>query len=170
MQTTSSLPSRRLLLAALGTVPLFTAQSVLARNVRESAPSRTPLEVWKDPSCGCCKDWVAHMEANGFFVTVHETGNSAMRAKLGLPVRLGSCHTALTAGYVIEGHVPASDVRALLRDKPVALGLTVPGMPVGSPGMDGPVYGNRRDPYDVLLVSKDGHTTVFRSYHRKDAA
>ena len=130
---------------------------------------KTPMEVWKDPSCGCCKDWIVLMEQNGFDVKVHEVGNNDMRAKLGLPQRLGSCHTALVGGYLIEGHVPSADVRKLLKEKPKALGITVPGMPVGSPGMDGPEYGNRKDPYDVLLVTKnlmgsDVSTRVFTSY------
>ena len=127
------------------------------------------VEVWKDPSCGCCQDWIDHMQANGFKVTVHETGNAAVRAKLGLPQRLGSCHTALVGGYLLEGHVPAADVHKLLKEKPKALGLTVPGMPVGSPGMDGPEYKGRKDAYDVLLVTKnlmnkDVSTRVFTSY------
>jgi hypothetical protein len=143
----------------------FLAASALPLATTAAAP--TPVEVWKDPSCGCCKDWVDHMQANGFQVTVHETGNNAVRARLGLPQKLGSCHTALVGGYLVEGHVPASDVRALLRQKPKALGLAVPGMPVGSPGMDGAVYGERRDPYDVLLVAHDGSTRVFKSYHTK---
>lgn len=129
------------------------------------------VEVWKDPQCGCCQDWIDHMQANGFRVTAHNSGNAAVRARLGLPPQLGSCHTALVGGYLIEGHVPASDVRRLLAEKPRALGLTAPGMPVGSPGMDGPVYEGRQDPYDVLLVTKDllgggVSTRVFSSYHR----
>ena len=143
----------------------FLAASTLPLATTAAAP--TPVEVWKDPSCGCCKDWVDHMQANGFQVTVHETGNNAVRARLGLPQKLGSCHTALVGGYLVEGHVPASDVRALLQQKPKALGLAVPGMPVGSPGMDGAVYGERRDPYDVLLVAHDGSARVFKSYHKK---
>ncbi len=81
-----------------------------------------------------------------------------------MPVELGSCHTATVEGYVIEGHVPASEMRRLLRERPKALGLAVPGMPVGSPGMDGPEYKGRRDPYDVLLVAAGGSTSVYRSY------
>ena len=110
------------------------------------------VQVWKDPSCGCCKDWVAHMQDHGFAVTVHESGNTGVRARLGLPMRLGSCHTALVDGYLLEGHVPAEDVRRLLATRPKALGLAVPGMPVGSPGMDGAAYGGRKDAYEVLLV------------------
>ena len=122
------------------------------------------VEVWKDASCGCCGDWIAHMEQNGFKVTTHDTGNNAVRARLGLPARLGSCHTALVGGYLVEGHVHADEVHRLLRDKPAALGLAVPGMPIGSPGMDGPVYGGRRDAYDTLLVLRDGSTRVFRRH------
>lgn len=128
-----------------------------------AAPQRVQVEVWKSPTCGCCKDWVVHMEANGFAVRVHETGNTAVRARLGIQEALGSCHTALVGGYALEGHVPAQDVRRLLADKPRALGLAVPGMPIGSPGMDGPVYGGRRDAYDVLLLRAGAAPTVFRA-------
>lgn len=144
---------RRHLILAVATLPL------LAR-----AQGRTLVEVWKSPTCGCCKDWIAHLEANGFATKVHDTGNTGMRGRLGIPVALGSCHTALVGGYAIEGHVPAADLRRLLADRPQAIGLAVPGMPVGSPGMDGAVYGSRRDPYDVLLVGRDGSTRVFTSY------
>ena len=121
------------------------------------------VEVWKSPTCGCCKEWIAHMRAEGFDVSAHDTGNTAARVRLGMPEKFGSCHTAQVAGYVLEGHVPAQDVRRLLATRPVALGLSVPGMPVGSPGMDGPEYGGRRDAYDVMLVRRDGSATVFRS-------
>jgi len=130
------------------------------------APAKVLVEVWKDPNCGCCKDWVKHLQAHGFAVKVNDTGNEAMRAKLGMPAKLGSCHTALVGGYAVEGHVPAKDVQRLLKEKPQAIGLTVPGMPVGSPGMDGGLYGNRKDPYDVLLVLKSGDTRVFSSYNK----
>lgn len=122
------------------------------------------VEVWKDASCGCCGDWIVHMQQNGFTVTAHDTGNNAVRARLRLPAKLGSCHTALVGGYLVEGHVHADEVHRLLREKPQALGLTVPGMPIGSPGMDGPVYGGRRDSYDTLLVLRDGNTRVFKRH------
>lgn len=146
-----------------------TAAALAAPAVWAAAPPRIPVEVWKDPSCGCCQDWIDHMQAHGFAVQVHESGNSAVRAKLGLPVELGSCHTALVGGYLVEGHVPAADVHKLLKSKPKALGITVPGMPIGSPGMDGAVYGGRKDPYDVLLVTprmmgRGVTTSVFSSY------
>jgi hypothetical protein len=110
---------------------------------------------------------VIHLEAHGFAVRVNDSGNAAARARLGIPTKLGSCHTGLVDGYAIEGHVPAREIIHLLRDKPAVLGLAVPGMPVGSPGMDRAVYGNRRDPYDVLMVSRDGSTRIFESYNRK---
>ena len=162
---TMHLPSRR---QSLGLMLALTASASLSA-LAKPAPAATPMEVWKDPNCGCCKDWVVLMEQAGFSVTVHDTGNAAVRAKLGLPVRLGSCHTALVGGYVLEGHVPAVDVRKLLAEKPKALGLAVPGMPVGSPGMDGPEYGGRKDPYDTLLVTRkrfgqDVDTRVFVSH------
>lgn len=138
-------------LAATATLPLH-------------ATTKPLVEVWKDPNCGCCKDWVVHLEANGFQVKVNDTGNTAARKRVGLPDKLGSCHTALVSGYVVEGHVPAREIQRMLRERPKALGLAVPGMPVGSPGMDGPIYGNRRDRYDVLLVNTDGSTRVYQTY------
>ena len=122
------------------------------------------VEVWKDANCGCCGDWIEHMEQNGFKVTTHNSGNNAVRARLGLAAKYGSCHTALVGGYVVEGHVPAADVQRLLREQPQALGLAVPGMPIGSPGMDGPAYGGRKDAYDTLLVLRDGTSTVFQRH------
>jgi hypothetical protein len=123
-------------------------------------------EVWKSPTCGCCKDWITHLEANGFRVKVHDVGNAAARARLKIAAKLGSCHTALVGRYAIEGHVPAADIQRLLKERPEAIGLAVPGMPHGSPGMDGPAYGNRQDPYDVLLIAQDGSTRVFSSYFK----
>lgn len=135
------------------------------------AQTRPQVEVWKDPDCGCCADWVKHMEDNGFQVRVHDSGNTAARTRLGLPEKLGSCHTAQVDGkYVVEGHVLARDIQRLLKERPKALGLTVPGMPVGSPGMDGAIYGRRQDPYKVLLVLKNGDTRVYQDYTTKTPA
>jgi hypothetical protein len=128
------------------------------------APAAAVIEVWKSPSCGCCKDWIRHMQANGFRAQVHDEGNTDRRASLGMPLRYASCHTALVGGYAIEGHVPAREVRRLLAQRPRAIGLAVPAMPIGSPGMDGPEYGGRKQAYDVLLVLKDGSASVFQSY------
>lgn len=148
---------RRLLLTTIAMLGLASTGLALAQDSQR-------IVAWKDPSCGCCKDWISHVEKGGFKVNVHETGNNAVRAQLGLPKTLGSCHTALIRGYVLEGHVSASDIQRLLKEKPQALGLTVPGMRVGLPGMDGPAYGRRRDRYDVLLSLKDGSSKVFNTY------
>ena len=122
------------------------------------------IEVWKDPDCGCCKDWVTILEKSGFSVRIFDNGNEAIRAQLGMPAKLGSCHTARVGGYVIEGHVPVREIRRLLREQPKAIGLTVPGMVVGSPGMDGPAYKDRKDPYSVLLVHVNGESSIFQKY------
>ena len=155
----STLTTRRQALHALAALGAASALPALAQS-----PQPTAFEVWKDASCGCCGDWIDHMQSNGFKAIVHDSGNNAMRARLGLDKRYGSCHTALVGGYVIEGHVPAREVQRLLREKPQALGLAVPGMPIGSPGMDGPVYGGRKDKYDVLLVQRDGSSRVYQAY------
>ena len=122
------------------------------------------VEVWKDVNCGCCHDWITHMEQNGFKVTAHDGGNNAVRARLGLAAKYGSCHTALVGGYVVEGHVAAAEVQRLLRERPEALGLAVPGMPIGSPGMDGAVYKGQRDKYDTVLVLRDGSSRVYQKH------
>ena len=122
------------------------------------------VQIWKGPNCGCFKDWIRHLEANGFqVVSVNDSGNTEARKRLGVDLRFGSCHTALVGGYAIEGHVPAKDIRRLLRERPKAVGLAVPAMPLGSPGMDGPEYG-RKDPYDVLLLAQEGGARVYQSY------
>lgn len=150
---------RRALLIALAA-----AAAPAAALAAAPAGKKVPAEVWKDPQCGCCKDWVAHLESNGFAVTVHETGNTAARARLGVAQKYGSCHTASIGGYAIEGHVPAREIHRLLREKPAALGLAVPGMPLGSPGMDGAVYGGRKHAFDVVLLAKDGSGKVYQHY------
>jgi hypothetical protein len=157
--STPSHPNRRRLLA--GGLALLAA-SLGAQAQQQRAP--VLVEVWKDPNCGCCKDWVSHLESNGFRVKVNDTGNNAIRGKLGVDRKYGSCHTALVGGYAIEGHVPAREIQRLLQEKPQAVGLAVPGMPVGSPGMDGKIYGDRRDEYDVLLLAKDGGAKVYQHY------
>jgi len=145
-------------------VLLAGALGALALPLR-AAPAGAPLvEVWKDPNCGCCGDWMRHLEANGFRTQVHEEGNASRRARLGVAPQYGSCHTAVVAGYAIEGHVPAREIHRLLKERPAVIGLAVPGMPIGSPGMDGPSYGGRRDPYAVLLLDKNGGSSVFQAY------
>lgn len=135
----------------------FTAIPALAANTLPA------VEVFKNPSCGCCGAWVDHLKAAGFDVKVTMVDDtSVVRKKYGLPDKFGSCHTAVVAGYVVEGHVPAADVKKLLDMKPLAVGIAVPGMPVGSPGME---MGSRKDSYQVLLVDQQGRERVFSSYN-----
>lgn len=120
------------------------------------------VSVWKTPSCGCCKAWIQHLQANGFKVVSADVPDTTpIRKDLKIPAALGSCHTAVVEDYVIEGHVPAKDIKRLLKERPRALGLAVPGMPVGSPGME---MGARKEPYKVLLVLEDGSTRVYQTY------
>lgn len=149
----------RLPLALVGAVMLSQPMRVLA------ASSANQVTVWKTPSCGCCHEWVAHLRKSGFEVVTHDVEDTApIRQKFGLNARFGSCHTARLGSYVVEGHVPAQELRRLLREQPKALGLAVPGMPMGSPGME---MGNTRDAYDVLLVLADGSSRVYQSYPSK---
>ena len=144
---------RRQFLAWLVTAPLG------ASLVLPSAAATDPfVEVWKDPSCGCCKEWIAHVRNAGFTVTAHDTGNVAARTKAGIARQYGSCHTALVDGYAIEGHVPVREIQRLLKERPAAIGLAVPGMVIGSPGME---QGGRVDPYRVLLLHRDGGSSSF---------
>ncbi len=147
----------------IGATALLGATTLAAR-AATPATTLPVLQVWKDPNCGCCKDWISYLQRDGFQVQAFDTCNTAVRQRLGLPVKYGSCHTALVGGYVVEGHVNAREIRRLLTEKPKAIGIAVPGMPVGSPGMDGPEYGGRKDPYDVLLVQADGSSRVYQSY------
>ena len=147
---------RRTLLSAVA--GLF----ALARVPAYAAAAWPAVDVFKSPTCGCCGAWVDHLKAAGFDVRVTEVDDTAAaRKRLGMPDAFGSCHTASVGGYVLEGHVPAAEVKRLLGAKPKAIGLAVPGMPVGSPGME---VGSRRDPYDVLLVARDGRSTVYAHY------
>ena len=150
----------RSLLAAL-TCILFWGSPLLAANTDTAPPV---IEVWKSTTCQCCFNWVKHLEANGFDVKVNAASPSMLdqlKKEAGISDKLASCHTAKIDGYIIEGHVPASDIKRLVAEKPDAIGLTVPGMPTGSPGME---QGATYDPYKVLLVKKDGSTEVFSNY------
>lgn len=118
------------------------------------------VDVYKSPTCGCCGQWVRHMRANGFTVVIHDIADvDTFRAKAGVPPQFAACHTALVDGYVVEGHVPAADIRKLLAERPKAVGLAVPGMPASAPGMDSPGAGA----YEVLLLQANG---AARTYHR----
>lgn len=119
------------------------------------------IDVHRDAYCGCCKDWIAHLEANGFTVNDHvEADMAAVKQRLGVPARLASCHTGVVNGQFVEGHVPAADILRLQK-RPDLLGVAVPGMPIGSPGME---MGARQDPYQVIGLDKDGRETVISQY------
>jgi hypothetical protein len=123
------------------------------------ADTRPTIKVWKDPNCGCCTGWVEHLRRNGFTATVVETADmQAVKMRLSVPAELAACHTAEIAGYIIEGHVPAQAITRLLAQKPDALGLAVPGMPIGSPGMEG----GTPEVYDVILFGKRPPVTFGR--------
>lgn len=126
--------------------------------------AQTPtVTVYKSPTCGCCGLWAEHMTASGFPVeTVDVASMDDVKARLGVPGTLASCHTAIVGDYVVEGHVPAEDVKRLLAEKPDAAGIAVPGMPIGSPGME--VEGRPADSYDVFLFTREGRVSVF-SHH-----
>jgi hypothetical protein len=119
------------------------------------------ITVYKDPNCGCCAKWVKHLAANGFVTMVHDSSDmDAVKKNMRVPADLQSCHTALVDRYVIEGHVPASDIKKLLASKEKVQGLAAPGMPMGSPGMEG----SSSDPYDVIAFSTDGTKRVFAKH------
>jgi hypothetical protein len=142
-------------------VALFVAGFALAAApAAKAAGARPDVVVHHNPGCGCCLKWVAHLRASGYPVEVVESADlDAERRRLGVPVGKASCHTAEVGGYFVEGHVPVADIDRLLARKPKARGLTAPGMPMGSPGMETP--DGRVSPYDVLLVGSDGATSVW---------
>lgn len=145
---------RRLFLCHLtaGTVALFAG--------RADAGAPPAMAVWKDPNCGCCGAWIEHIRRNGFGVTVSETPDvQSIKSQRGVPVELASCHTAEIGGYTIEGHVPAAAIVRLLAAKPAGRGLAVPGMPIGSPGMEG----GQPEAYDVILFG-DGAPKPFARF------
>jgi hypothetical protein len=139
------------------------AMSAYARSAEPGLPN---VVVYKSATCGCCKLWVEHLSKAGFAVKANDVDNmQPVKERVGVPYGMGSCHTAEVGGYFVEGHVPAEDVKRLLRERPSAKGLTVPGMPAGSPGMEVP--SGEVQPYEVLLVAKDGSTSVFARHGGK---
>ncbi len=176
---TKTLSSRRGILSAAlavlsGTSLLAACQGKEATPAPSSAPQPAPagmstvafIEVWKTPTCGCCKMWIEHLEKEGLAVKANDVPQTApIRTKLGIPDDMGSCHTGLIAGFAIEGHVPASEIKRLLAEpenlRKQVIGLSVPGMPIGSPGME---MGTKRDKFDVMLVLKSGSHRVYQSY------
>lgn len=141
---------------------LFALTLLVCLNVQGATQS---MVVYKLATCGCCLNWVNLMKANGFQVTVHNvTDTTVYGRKYGVPDALESCHTAIVGDYAIVGHVPLSEIRRLLKEHPAAKGLTVPGMPVGAPGME---EGTRRDAFSVVLVDAAGKTSVYQSYGQR---
>jgi len=147
------------LAAALVTISLTTAA---VRNGSSAPPAKKPtITVYKDPNCGCCKNWIAYLAKHGYTVVAKDTpGMTEIKHSLGVPDALTACHTAVVNGYLIEGHVSAEDIDRLLATKPTIAGIAVPGMPMSSPGMDGP----RTQGYQVLSFDKTGHTKVFATH------
>lgn len=124
-----------------------------------TAAHAASMTVIKSPTCGCCVKWIEHVRAHGFDVkSVDVADIMVAKKKAGVPDKLASCHTAIVGGYVVEGHVPAADIKRLLAQKPKAKGIAVAGMPMGSPGME---HGNHREPYNVILFKADGSTSIF---------
>jgi len=147
--------------AMLSAAFMATPQSV-AQEQGARAQSLPVVEVTKRPNCGCCTAWADHLRAKGFEVKITESEELwNVKRRAGIPQDLDACHTAKVGGYVVEGHVPADDIKRLLSERPDVKGLSVPGMPVGSPGME---VGDRTEPYDVLSFDADGNTKVFQSY------
>jgi hypothetical protein len=141
--------------------PLQAAQSVWDKGA-PVLDKPVEMTVYRSPTCGCCGKWVDHMKKNGFAVRDIVTEDmDKLKGERGVPKELQSCHTALVGGYVVEGHVPAADVADLLKKKPQTVGLTAPGMPMGSPGMD---MGGAKAPFDVLEFDKSGKTQVFHGH------
>jgi len=132
-------------------------------SAQRQAPQGPTVQVYKSPTCGCCANWVKHLQANGFATRVMELENlSEIKATHNIPGPAQSCHTATVDGYVLEGHVPAADVRRLLNERPAVLGLAVPGMPIGSPGMEVPNV--KPQPYNVMSFDRLGQLKVYSSH------
>lgn len=157
-----SLSTRSLLVVAAVVLAAVVSGSLLATAPPAASQELPEVTVYKDPNCGCCSLWVEHMERAGFTVTATNTTDMpALRARHGVPSHVQSCHTAIVDGFVVEGHVPADDVKRLLTSRPQVKGIAVPGMPLGSPGMDqGPV----RHAYSVVTFDEAGRTTVFAQH------
>jgi|SRR5471032_838013 len=153
--------SRRLLV--LASVMLASAAGFSAAGAQQKS-SASKVVVYKSPTCGCCKAWVEHLQANGFQVDAHDVDDARLQAietEAGVTNDIASCHTAKIGGYVVEGHVPAADIQRMLKTRPPITGISAPGMPMGSPGME---QGSRKDPYNVMAFTKDGRRTVFAKH------
>lgn len=152
-------PNNLFKLTIVGLIVAVAGVSTLLLSIGQSHANH--VEVWKDPNCGCCSKWVEYMQREGFSVKVHDTGNRKSQKDNNIMPRYRSCHTAVVGNYAIEGHVPAEDIKRLLDQQLETIGLAVPGMVVGSPGME---YQGMRSPYNVLLLKNDGSKAIFASY------
>jgi hypothetical protein len=145
-----------------GVLGVIAVTGATAATFADSRDDAVEIVVYKDPNCGCCAKWVEHMRKNGFEVRVEDTGSmAAVKQRFGIGMGLASCHTSVIGDYVFEGHVPATAIARFLEERPDANGLAVPGMPVGSPGME---MGDRVDPYDVVTFDATGSTGVYESH------
>ena len=128
----------------------------------ESVIKPVEIEVYRSPTCGCCSKWIKYLEQNQFVVKDFVTNDvQTIKDKYGVPAKMSSCHTALVNGYVVEGHVPASDIMKLIKGKSKVIGISVPGMPMGTPGME---MGGKKDPYQVVSFDKENNYKVVNSY------
>lgn len=149
---------KTMITASLALVAAAVAALLYVRGAYVPQAEAADIVVYKDPQCGCCDNWVEHLRSSGFTVAArNETRMARIKAARGVPMQHASCHTADIAGYVIEGHVPADTIRRLLRERPRVSGIAAPGMPMGSPGMEGP----HADRYNVVRFGPDGHIGVY---------
>ena len=151
--------------ALIATFVVSSAAAIAVVSAQTTAPP--VVEVYKSPTCGCCSKWIDHLAEEGFKVRVKDVPDpelDALKTRSSIPDQAQSCHTALVGGYAIEGHVPAAEVKRLLAERPAIAGIAVPGMPIGSPGMEVP--GRPAQPYRVIAFVKKGATSVFATYDR----
>ena len=155
------LPRNTKLYMSIGIVAVLALLSFMFLPIMKSAAG-PEIVIYKSPTCGCCTKWASYLEDNGFSVTQIKTQNlNTLKQNQRIPSNLSSCHTAIVDGYIVEGHVPVNAINRMLKEKPAIKGITVPGMPIGSPGME---QGTRKQPYDVLAIHADGSTAIYESH------
>lgn len=140
----------------------FLAVGLLVVNAEVKAEKPAEMVVYRSPTCGCCEKWIAHLKQNNFIIKDSVTDNiQAIKTQYGVTAEMASCHTAIVNGYVIEGHVPANDIKTLLKTRPDVIGIAVPGMPSGTPGME---MGGKKEAYDVISFDSKNHNRIVSSY------
>lgn len=161
MKTFKSIPLLIFALIMISPATLM-AEPAIQHQADTATSEPMKIKVYKSPSCGCCSEWETHLEQHQFIVTsINHRQMSLIKKQLGVPQNLQSCHTAIINGYLVEGHVPAADIKQMVTEKPDILGISVPHMPVGTPGME---MGDRKDPFKVFAFDKDGHARVIKEY------